>query len=121
LTVNGKFRMGRIIYWAIIRTAVLIPALWVAMGYFQFQYWWFVAAAAVYLIIIYPAILQYRKFEKDNKEIIESTLCSTCKSFDRSAVLCMKYDQHPTLFNLPCEGTDWEPISNLDYEEEKHN
>ena len=79
--------MGRIIYWAIIRTAVLIPALWIGMGYFHFEYWWFLAAVAVYLVILYPAIVQYKKFEKDNKEIIESTLCSTCKSFDKSAVL----------------------------------
>jgi hypothetical protein len=113
--------MGRIIYWAIVRTAVVIPALWILMSYVQFQYWWFVGALIIYLIIIYPAIVQHKKFEEDNKEIIESTLCSTCKSFDKSAVLCMRYDQHPTLYNLPCEGTDWEPIGNLDYEEEKRS
>ncbi|MCX6150407.1 MAG: hypothetical protein NTX22_07805 [Ignavibacteriales bacterium] len=113
--------MGRIIYWAIIRTAIVIPALWIMMGYVHFQFLWFVVFLSIYVIILHPAIVQYRKFELDNKEIIESTLCSSCKSFDKSAVLCMKYDQHPTLENLPCEGVDWEPISSINYEEEKQN
>ena len=113
--------MGRIIYWAIVRTAIVIPALWIMMSYIHFQFWWFVAALVIYTIILHPAIIQFGKFEKDNKEIIESTLCSSCKNFDKSAVLCIKYDQHPTLENLPCEGTAWEPISSFDYEKEKHN
>jgi len=29
--------------------------------------------------------------------------------FDKSAVLCMKHDTHPTQEFLPCEGLDWEP------------
>ena len=113
--------MGRVVYWTIIRTAVTIPSLWILMNNVHFQYWWFVIFLTVYLVILHPAIMQYKKFEKDNKDIIESTLCSSCKNFDKSAVLCIKYDQHPTLENLPCEGTDWEPVSKLDYEEEKQN
>jgi glucan phosphoethanolaminetransferase (alkaline phosphatase superfamily) len=113
--------MGRIVYWTIIRAAITIPVIWILMSYIYFQFWWVVLFLTFYLVILHPAIMQYKKFEEDNREIIESTLCSSCKSFDKSAVLCIKYDQHPTLENLPCEGTDWEPVSKYDYEEEKQN
>jgi len=43
-----------------------------------------------------------------NKEIIENTLCSSCKHFDESAVLCMKYDKHITKDEIPCGGIHWE-------------
>ena len=64
---------------------------------------------SIYGIIIHPTIIHYKLFEEKNKEIIESTLCSSCKHFDKTAVLCMKYDKHPSLEFLPCEGVDWEP------------
>ncbi len=113
--------MGRVVYWTIMRAAIVIPSLWFLMYYFQFRYWWIVAFGAIYGIIIHPAIIQFRKFEADNKEIVQSTLCSSCKHFDKTAVLCLKYDEHPSLNFLPCEGVEWEPINNFDYEEKEYN
>ena len=107
--------MGEVVFWTIIRTAVVIPALWFLKSYFDFQLWWLVSVMGIYGIIIYPMIIHYKTFEKKNKDIIESTLCSSCKHFDKTAVLCMKYDKHPTIDYLPCEGIDWEPVgSELD-------
>jgi hypothetical protein len=73
------------------------------------QLWWMVSTAAIYVLIIHPAMVSYRWFEELNKKVIESTLCSSCKHFDRSAVLCIKYDKHPTENYVPCDGVDWEP------------
>lgn len=101
--------MGEIVLWTIIRTVILIPLLWLAQPYIDMKFWWLVAAMAVYGFIVHPAIVRYRAFEEKNHDIIESTLCSTCKHFDKSAVLCMKYDKHPSKDFLPCEGLDWEP------------
>lgn len=103
--------MGEIVYWTIIRTAILIPTLWVIEGYINPRIWWFVCVISIYVVIIHPAIIQYRSFKSKNKEVLESTLCSTCTHFDESAVLCMLHDKHPTKTFLPCEGLDWEPKS----------
>ena len=101
--------MGGIIYWTIIRIAILIPVLWIATNYIEFKYWWMVVTMSIYGIIIHPAFIQYRLFREENDEVITNTLCSSCKHFDETAVLCLKYDEHPTEDEIPCEGSDWEP------------
>jgi hypothetical protein len=83
--------------------------VWLLQGYLDFQIWWMLTLFSIYGIIIHPAIIHYKLFEEKNKEIIESTLCTTCQHFDKSAVLCMKHDRHPTKDVLPCEGVDWSP------------
>lgn len=105
--------MGEIVFWTIIRTAVLIPILWLLIFHLEFQFWWAVTVLGIYGVIIHPAVIHYRLFEEKNKDIIEQTLCSSCKSFDRSAVLCLKHDEHPTKSYLPCNGEDWEPKSRI--------
>ena len=101
--------MGEIVFWTIIRTAITIPGLWVLKPHIDSQLWWMIGIAAVYVLIVHPAIQSYSWFEQRNKKVIDSTLCSSCKHFDPSAVLCMKYDKHPTEDFVPCEGEDWEP------------
>lgn len=101
--------MGNIIYWALIRIAFLIPALWYLIDLLDFRFWWIISIVAVYVIIFHPAIIQFNKFNEKSKEIIENTLCSSCKHFDKTAVLCMKHDKHPTTEKIPCDGIHWEP------------
>ncbi len=103
--------MGEVVFWTIIRIAITIPILWIGKDFIDFQLWWLITLMAIYGVIIHPTIIHYRLFEDRNKEVIESTLCSTCKHFDKSAVLCMKYDKHPTREFLPCNGIEWEPKS----------
>jgi hypothetical protein len=101
--------MGDIIFWTIIRTAIVIPAVWILKSYISEQLWILIWIAAIYGIIIHPAFLSYKKFETKNKDVIDSSLCSTCKHFDPSAVLCLKHDKHPTENYIPCDGIHWEP------------
>ncbi|MBE0573157.1 MAG: hypothetical protein IH618_16560 [Ignavibacteriaceae bacterium] len=101
--------MGAIVFWTIIRTAITIPVLWILRSHMDAQLWWMVSIAAIYVLIIHPAMVSHRWFEKHNKKVIESSLCSSCKNFDRSAVLCIKYDKHPTENYVPCDGVEWEP------------
>jgi fatty acid desaturase len=101
--------MGEVVFWTIIRAAVTIPGLWILKSQIDFQLWLLISVAAVYVLIVHPAMVSYRWFEEHNKKVIESTLCSSCKHFDRSAVLCIKYDKHPTENYVPCDGVDWEP------------
>jgi len=101
--------MGEVVFWTIIRAAVTIPGLWILKGQIDFQLWVLISVAAIYVLIIHPAMVSYRWFEQHNKKVIESTLCSSCKNFDQSAVLCIKYDKHPTENYIPCDGVEWEP------------
>ncbi len=103
--------MGEIVFWAIMRTAITIPLVWLLQSYLDFQLWWMISMFAIYGVIIHPAMIHYRLFEEKNKDIIDSTLCSSCVHFDKTAVLCLKHDIHPTQENLPCDGRDWEPKS----------
>lgn len=101
--------MGEVVFWTIIRSAITIAGLWIIKSEVDSQLWWLIGVAAVYVLVIHPAIVNYRWFERRNKNVIDSSLCSSCKSFDRSAVLCIKYDKHPTEDYVPCDGVDWEP------------
>ena len=102
--------MGGIVYWGLIRTAVMIVLLWVSYEYFDKKFFWIIASIAIYLIIIQPIISQYNAFIKKNKNVIDNSLCAKCKHFNETAVLCMKYDEHPTDEFTPCDGIDWEPV-----------
>jgi len=107
--------MGEIIFWTIIRIAVVIPVLWILDSYVSQQFWLLISTVTIYVAILHPAVIHYRLFKTKNKEILESTLCSTCAHFDETAVLCMLHDKHPSKIFLPCEGLDWEPrSSNID-------
>jgi hypothetical protein len=101
--------LGEVIFWTIVRIVIIIPIVWFLEGYIEYQFWWIITTMVIYGVIVHPAIIHYKLFEEKNKEIIEGTLCSTCKHFDKSAVLCMKHDKHPTKNFLPCEGMEWEP------------
>lgn len=101
--------MGEIVFWTIIRTAVTLPGLWILRSQVDSQIWYLISLAAIYVLIVHPAIQSYRWFEQRNKKIINTTLCSSCRHFDPSAILCMKYDKHPTENYIPCDGVDWEP------------
>ncbi len=101
--------MGHIIFWGLVRAFILIPTLWFLTLHVESRYWWSILILSVYGIIIHPAILQYKHFFWENRNILTDTLCSSCRHFDATAVICMKHDEHPTETSLPCEGIDWEP------------
>lgn len=110
--------MGDIVFWGLIRMAVTIPVIWYLSNYFYSQYWWLIGILAIYGIVFHPAFKKYKLFEQENKDVIEFSLCSSCKHFDKSAVLCMKYDKHPTKDFIPCEGEAWEPLED-EYQKKK--
>lgn len=102
--------MGGIVYWTLIRLAVLIPLIWYFSNVVDSRFFWVIAGTAFYLGIIFPAIQQYKKFQEENLDLLNDTICAQCKHFDVSAALCMKYDEHPKPDNIPCKGIHWEPL-----------
>ena len=101
--------MGKIVYWGLIRIIITIIILWISYDYSNNKYWWIIASIGFYFVVVHPIISQYKIFTEKNKTVLNDSLCSKCKHFDETAVLCLKYDKHPTEDFIPCEGTDWEP------------
>ena len=101
--------MGGIVYWGLLRTAIVIIILWFSYDYFNYNFFWIIFGLVVYMVLIHPIISEYKQFIKKNKNVIDNSLCSQCKHFNETAVLCMKYDEHPTDEFTPCNGIDWEP------------
>lgn len=100
--------MGEIIFWTLVRTVLVIPTVIFLLDIIDFRFWWILLFVSVYGIIIHPTIIQYKYFTQKNMDVIKNSLCSTCKHFDETAVICLKYDKHPTIENIPCQGKDWE-------------
>jgi len=68
-----------------------------------------VVLVAVFLIrTVLPDDTGYKKFYAQNREIIENSICSKCRHFDESAVLCTKYESHPKPGYIPCGGKEFE-------------
>lgn len=101
--------MGEIVFWTIVRTAIMIPIIWFSQDYFDYKFWWMISALALYGVIVHPVIYQYKKYAEANKNVMEGTLCSSCKHFEKGSVMCLKHDTHPTEEYLPCNGEGWEP------------
>lgn len=106
-----KVTTGAIILGSLLRTFLILTiSFFIIKKYFLYDYilllifiiWFFVAM---------PAYQAYQNFNKDMEDFSESTLCGTCKYFDKSAQLCKIYDEHPTKDYIPCEGSSWEPKS----------
>lgn len=104
-----KISIGSIVYWGIIRLTLVIVALWVLYYYIDYGTWWMIGIVSLYVVVVHPIIIQYEMYREQNKIVLESSLCSSCRYFDVTAVLCTKLDEHPTENYLPCEGMYWEP------------
>lgn len=106
--------MGSIIFWAIIRAAIVIViSLWLYeyAKWIEYGVWWMITLGAIGIVVGYPAQIQYRMYKERTRNVLSGTLCSTCKYFEPIAVLCSRYDEHVSESYIPCEGMDWEPPS----------
>jgi hypothetical protein len=101
--------IGSIVFWALIRLAFTIVGLWILFYYIDYGTWWMLGIVSLYVVVIHPAIIQFDMFKEQAKPVMNSTLCSSCKYFDASAILCTSLDEHPTENYLPCKGELWEP------------
>ncbi len=106
-----KISIGSIVYWGIVRLALTIVLLMILYYYLDYGTWWLIGIVSLYIIVVHPIIIQYEMYREQNKLVLESSLCSSCRYFDVTAVLCTKLDEHPSEIYLPCEGMYWEPKS----------
>lgn len=109
--------MGETIYHAIIRTALAIAFSWMIKSSIDYMTWWLFTITVFVVGVILPTITKYREFIDENKNITEHSLCTSCSYFDKTAVLCLKHDEHPNENYLPCDGIDWSPAETEPYSE----
>ena len=102
--------MGKIVVEALLRLLIIIVVVFfIRTAMPDDKFWLILTLFAVSAGVILPIWNSYKKFIAENKEVLENSLCSRCRHFDRSAVLCTKYEEHPRTDYLPCGGKDFEP------------
>jgi hypothetical protein len=106
--------VGSIVSWTLLRAVIYVLAAIFAFDYFRwvdYSLWWTVCVALFYAFVIYPMQVQYNHFRDETKSIVSGTLCSTCRHFEQTGILCLKLDEHVTDTYIPCDGQLWEPAS----------
>ena len=106
---NSPYRntIGSIVSWALFRMALVI---FVALVVYEYVYridyvvWWTLTLLSLYAI-------QYQLYKQETQNVINGTLCSSCRHFEPTGVLCSILDEHVTENDVPCEGLRWEPKS----------
>lgn len=111
LSTEPRITEGSIIWGAIFRSALVIFLSFFFYYTWWFRQYWWMSLFVLWLFAIYPAYRQYQRFKITIDNLKESTLCGSCKHFDATGQICIKYDEHVTEDYIPCEGADWEPYS----------
>lgn len=100
---------GAIIWGTLLRSfLILIISFFIIKKYFLYDYL-IILIFILWFFVGFPAYKAYQNFNKEMENFSESTLCGSCRYFEKSAQLCKIYDQHPTKDIIPCEGLNWEP------------
>jgi hypothetical protein len=108
---DDRHTLGSIIWYAMLRLTITIFLSIYLRDHFNYNEWWIVTIAAAYGFAIYPAQIQYSVFKKSSRQLLEQTLCSSCRYFNADGLHCTKLDEHVSEHYLPCEGEGWEPGS----------
>jgi membrane protein YdbS with pleckstrin-like domain len=111
---TGQYRntIGSIVSWAIFRAAGVIIAAYIISEYVRwldYSTWWVLTLVVLYAVVLHPMQIQYRIYKEETARVMDGTLCSTCRHFEPTGVLCSKLDEHVTEDSIPCEGQLWEP------------
>lgn len=105
--------MGLVVYRVLISLVFVISGLWVLKYYIDDTLWFIIAFFSLLGFVIQPAWSAYQDYVKKNKAILTNSICGSCKNYDPSAPVCIKYDENPTETYVPCDGLDWDPRSDL--------
>ena len=119
-TVEPKVTIGSIIWGILLRSSIIIfIAVMVAMMLYKrvMVNWWFIFFL-MWVFVVFPAVRQYRKFDDRIDELSDSTMCGSCKYFEKDSQLCRIYDEHISMDYLPCGGESWEPKNIEDIEDD---
>src|SRR5581483_7307881 len=81
--------VGAIIYWGLIRFALVLVGAWVLYNFMpNYSDWWTLFFVAVGLVVVYPAQLAWRKHVETVRHASRNGLCATCRHFAAEETLC---------------------------------
>lgn len=107
-----RYTVGSIVTWAIFRAAAVIGIMMLVSEYVRwldYGTWWGATLLLLYAVVLHPMQIQYRIYKDETKNVMEGTLCSTCRYFEPTGVMCSKLDEHVSEDHIPCNGELWEP------------
>lgn len=107
--INPKITMGSIVLFAILKTAIVLLLSWFLLERYRMMDYWWISLLAIFIIAIYPALRQYKKFSEESEVVEKESLCATCKHFNSLGIICNLYDEHIAGDYVPCEGLEWQP------------
>jgi hypothetical protein len=103
-----EITVGSILTWILLKLAVLMPLMWYLFERFRLHEYWLVGLGTIWLIVVYPAFMQYQRFKAQTKVLEANTLCAKCRHFDETGHFCKLLDEHVSLTYTPCGGESWE-------------
>lgn len=100
--------VGSIIWGIIFRSFLIMVLSLLIIRKFELFDNAIVFVIVLWFFVAWPAYNKFKEYNKRSEEFIESTLCGSCRHFERTAQLCRIYDEHPTKDYVPCDGDAWE-------------
>ncbi|MDC1067879.1 hypothetical protein OAQ99_01830 [Candidatus Kapabacteria bacterium] len=105
---NEIISIGSIVWGIIFRSFLLMVLSLILMNKYELYDNAFIFVVVLWFFIAWPAYNKFQDYNKKSIDFIESTLCGSCRNFEKTAQLCKIYDEHPTKDFIPCDGDDWE-------------
>lgn len=108
-TIQPIITTGSVVWGVLLRSAIIIFLGFLIAAAFEMNklFWFFFFI--FWFVAVYPGWRQYQLFQKRIKNVEESTLCGSCKHFEKTSQLCKIFDEHVSKDYIPCEGLNWEP------------
>ncbi len=107
--INPAVTIGSIVLYCIVATAATLLVYWYIFEFQDASESWHLAFFAAWIVAMYPTLRMYETYKKQSKKIEENALCSTCRNYEETGLLCRLYDEHVSANYTPCEGNDWQP------------
>jgi hypothetical protein len=108
-TMQPVITTGSIVWGIILRMSIIVFLSFLLFSSFEMRQYWWISLLAIWAIAAYPGWRQFAKFQENVKKVEESTLCGSCRHFDKTSQLCRIFDEHVSKDYIPCEGISWEP------------
>jgi hypothetical protein len=105
--------VGSILLWGLLKMAVLVPVMWFAFEQYNLYQYWLVGLGVMWLVVVYPAFMQYQRFKTQTHVLETNTLCAKCRHFDKTGHFCTLLDEHVSETYTPCGGESWEAPSSF--------
>ncbi len=100
--------VGSIVFAGLVKTAIVVPIIWFVVETYHLQYYWMVALFVLFAVVAYPAYRKYDQFKEQSRRMSDDLICTKCKHFDSTGILCTIYDEHVSKQKIPCGGDSWE-------------